>query len=82
MTESAGAFIYQCRSRKNMTQLQLAKLCGMGQGTISRLEHGTEPIRSVVTVMKLTNALGCSYRSILTRIQDDYNENTGGWRAR
>ncbi|WP_394360723.1 helix-turn-helix domain-containing protein [Amycolatopsis sp. SB7-3] len=80
--ESTGVFIRQCRSRRNLTQRALAELCGMGQGTISRIETGSEPIRSVETLMTLARALECSHLSILVRLERDHTNNTGGWRAR
>jgi transcriptional regulator with XRE-family HTH domain len=39
--ELLGRWIRECRVRAGMTQAQLARLAGMHQSTLSRLERGT-----------------------------------------
>jgi len=47
------------RQAQKLTQMQLAKKAGLGQGTISRIESGKETAADVETVAQIAEALHC-----------------------
>ncbi len=66
-----GEEIRILRKKKGLTLMQLAKLCGMNQSSLSRIENN-DIVGTLDTHMKLAQALGVSlpdlYKSTLTRI--------------
>lgn len=53
-----GAILRRLRQEKNLTGVELARLVGMSQPKISRIETGTAPAPSVGDVTKLAETLG------------------------
>jgi transcriptional regulator with XRE-family HTH domain len=58
-TESPGAVVKRLREAQGLTQAELARLSGVGQGYISRLERG-ERAATWAALRKLCASLGCS----------------------
>ena len=52
------------RLREDMTQVELARRCGIPQANISAMEAGSRPI-GIQTAKKLAKALGCDYRQLV-----------------
>ena len=46
------------RTRRGLTQVELATLCGTTQSAVARLEKGTRPPR-LDTLLRIANALDC-----------------------
>lgn len=53
------------REKAHMDQLTLSKKSGIGRITISRLETGAQPDVMTGTLVKLSDALGCSVSDLL-----------------
>lgn len=59
-----GEIIRSLRISKNMKQVELARLCGVTQQAINRIEKGKAKV-SVETLVKLAEALGTTTDVIL-----------------
>lgn len=53
------------REKAHMDQLTLSEKSGIGRITISRLETGAQPDVMAGTLVKLSDALGCSVSDLL-----------------
>lgn len=51
-----GAVLRRFRRERGLTQIQLAKLAGLRQGTVSQVENGLETVK-LTTIMELMRAL-------------------------
>lgn len=72
---NTGDRIRQARKRKNLTQAQLGKLCGMADSAIRRYESNRgNP--TIATLNKIANALGISAQYLLS---GDLNCNISGF---
>lgn len=49
--------IHRVREEKGLTQMELAKLCGVNQANISRIENG-ERLPNIYTIQRIANSLG------------------------
>ena len=52
------------RFREDLSQVELAKRCGIPQANISAMEAATRPI-GIQTAKKLAKALNCDYRQLV-----------------
>ena len=59
-----GDIIYRLRINKKLSQVELARLCGVTQQAINRIEKGKAKV-SVETLVKLAEALGTTTDVIL-----------------
>lgn len=62
--------IEQKRKAKNLTQKQLAEICGTSQNNISRYETGARS-PSLKDAKVLANALGCSIDELLQEPEEE-----------
>ena len=61
---NVGAKIRQVRSKKNMTQIELAVLCDFEKASMSRIESGrTNP--TILTLKKISEALDIHISDLL-----------------
>lgn len=65
LTREIAAAITDNRLRLNLSQAELAQLCGTTQSAIARVEAGRGPPR-IDTLQRIANALDCSLRVELT----------------
>lgn len=56
-------FVYKCRKRLGLTQVQLARMMGVTRLTIIRWEHSDFP--PLYTVYKLAHLLDCDPADVL-----------------
>lgn len=61
-----GRNIHKLRTNKNLTQEQLAELCGLTVNFISRIERDKTTRISVFTVQKIAKALNTSIDDLLS----------------
>jgi transcriptional regulator with XRE-family HTH domain len=59
-----GAKIREIRKGKNLTQVELAKLCKMDQNDISSIESGKRKLVSVLTLQKIAKSLGVTIKEL------------------
>jgi transcriptional regulator with XRE-family HTH domain len=52
-----GVELRRCRHQRGLTQDRLARLSGVSQPTISRLEHGKAPYASLHLILRLSDAM-------------------------
>jgi len=62
--EAVKLRIVELRAKKGWSQSRLAKESGIGQGTLSRIETGTQEPRAQ-TLVKIADALDVEYRALL-----------------
>lgn len=62
--KAAGIYLAGARHRERLTQLQLAKRCGLPQRHISEIENGKRPIGKE-NAKRLATALHTDYRMFL-----------------
>lgn len=67
-----GQNIHKLRIKQNLTQEQLAELCGLTVNFISRIERDKTNRVSVFTVQKIAKALNTTVDDLLN---DDINDN-------
>jgi putative transcriptional regulator len=65
-----GDIIYRLRINKKLSQVELARLCGVTQQAINRIEKGKAKV-SVETLVKLAEALGTTTDVILGVAQEE-----------
>ena len=70
MEISLGNFINKKRIEKQISQRELASICGLGNSTISRIEKD-EVIPETATLIKITEALGLDYSDIIPYIYEN-----------
>jgi transcriptional regulator with XRE-family HTH domain len=58
LTRALAVQVEAERSRRGLTQAELAELCGTTQSAVARLERGTRPPR-LDTLLRIANALDC-----------------------
>jgi transcriptional regulator with XRE-family HTH domain len=56
--------IKEIREEKGITQIELAKLCGVQQATISDIERGKIKSPSVETAQRIARALGVTLENL------------------
>lgn len=59
-----GDKVYELRRKRGYSQMELAKILGMSNMTVSRIENGTTAM-SILTLIKIAAALEVSVESIL-----------------
>ena len=59
-----GSRIQEIRQRKNLTQTDLSKLCGLDRAYLSAVENGKQNI-TIGALLKIAEALGVSRRDLL-----------------
>lgn len=59
-----GDKVYELRRKRGYSQMELAKILGMWNMTVSRIENGTTAM-SILTLIKIAAALEVSVESIL-----------------
>jgi transcriptional regulator with XRE-family HTH domain len=76
MYETSGELLWEQRTKRGLTQAELAAASGVPERTISRLESGAHKKPQSETVRKLAKALGVRYAALLGREFDE-----GEWEA-
>ena len=56
--QQVGRRVAEERTRRSLSQRELAELCGTTQSAVARLEAGTRPPR-LSTLLRIANALDC-----------------------
>lgn len=66
--------LVRLRQKNNMTQVQLAKICGVSQQYISKYENGTIKISRAQgeMLLKLSRALNCTIEDLLIEETEEY----------
>jgi transcriptional regulator with XRE-family HTH domain len=64
LPQQLGAKIREIRKGKNLTQVELAKLCKMDQNDISSIESGKRKLVSVLTLQKIAKSLGVTIKEL------------------
>jgi transcriptional regulator with XRE-family HTH domain len=59
LTQALAVQVAKERTRRGLTQVELAALCGTTQSAVARLEKGTRPPR-LDTLLRIANALDCA----------------------
>jgi transcriptional regulator with XRE-family HTH domain len=81
MYETTGTLLWEQRTKKGLTQAELAEASGVPERTIRRVENGAKPQSE--TVRKLAKALGIPRAARLGREWDetqwDYKEVPVDW---
>jgi transcriptional regulator with XRE-family HTH domain len=58
LTRAVAVQVAAERTRRGLTQVELATLCGTTQSAVARLERGSRPPR-LDTLLRIANALDC-----------------------
>ena len=61
-----GKAVSEARAESGMMQAEVAKICGINQSSLSRLEQGNGNV-TALTLEAVANALGCRIEVRLTR---------------
>ena len=64
LNKQIGNNIKNFRKKANLKQYELAKLIGVNNITMSKIEKGSEAIK-IITIQKIAKELGCSFGQIV-----------------
>jgi len=76
-SESFAERVRYLRRKKYWSQRQLAHYCGLSQGLIQGIEQGRRPDPTLITLRKLSRALGVSLIDLVGEDDGDALETSG-----
>lgn len=71
-------FLKQERERKRMSQAELARLSGVKQQSISKIERGERRNPGIETISALARALGCGLHELYVPDAEPKSDNVDG----
>ena len=63
--------LLEMRTKRNMSQSELAKACGVSQQEISNIESGLRNNPRILTLLKLSKTLRCSIYDLIEEEKKD-----------
>jgi transcriptional regulator with XRE-family HTH domain len=70
-----GTRIHKLRQQRKMSQQELARLVGVNQSFISKMESGEQTNPNAETLKRLARALGCTTDYLVGMYEDEDNDN-------